>query len=99
MDAESDCLVLKELLLAAIVKCKCTECDAVFETTSGNLMQALAFRCENCDLISYVKTDEIDSYVEQCESCQGKTSKGLRPMCPECKSRLTEEVEILVFID
>ena len=89
------------LIMGSIVMCKCNDCQNEFRTNLGDGALFYNFHCLDCDNIkSFPRNDFSSDSVKACEKCGGKlTHQTLKPMCPNCQSRNTEEIQTVVKYD
>ncbi|MDX9893501.1 MAG: hypothetical protein RB292_03745 [Patescibacteria group bacterium] len=87
--------------MGIIVMCKCNDCQNEFRSNLGDGALFYNYHCLDCDKIKALPRDGFDeNAVGKCDDCGGElTHKILKPMCPNCQSRNTEEMETVVKYD
>lgn len=96
--------------MGQIAICKCKKCGNEFQANGGGGFLFIEFRCVNCDIVKLVKCNDRHVLPEKwkpptkeetgpCKNYGGELKDNLKPMCPACKSRDVEEIEVLISYD
>lgn len=76
----------------------CLDCDHKFYACEGGLKSSEEYSCVSCDTSIFIYRSELPAQVV-CKKCGSEALKGLKRMCPACRSRNTKITRVEVYLD